>query len=122
MSAPIAKAPWPGNVRELANAIEHAVALVQGRMIALGDLPPHLQSALAGEKVEGGGELTVFEQALQTYDEAQRRLYLEALRAGEGDVLKAARLLGTSRATLYRRLKQYGLNREISKMRYEYHF
>jgi transcriptional regulator of acetoin/glycerol metabolism len=45
--------------------------------------------------------------------EAQRQLYLEALRAERGDILRAAQLLGMSRATLYRRLKQDGLNRRV---------
>ena len=109
---------WPGNVRELENAIEHAVALVQGRMISSEDLPYHLQNALADEDET---ELTDFERARQLHGEAQRQVLLEALRAERGDVLRAARLLGMSRATLYRRLKQYGLNRDVSNMRFEFH-
>ena len=108
---------WPGNVRELENAIEHAVALVQGRIIAREDLPHHLQNAIADEDET---ELTGFERARQLHGKAQRQLFLEALRAERGDVLRAARLLGMSRATLYRRLKQYGLNRDVSNMRFEF--
>ena len=106
---------WPGNVRELENAIEYAVALVQGRMISREDLPHHLQNVVVGED---GTELTDFERARELHDKAQRQLFLEALRAERGDVLGAAQLLGMSRATLYRRLKQYGLNREVSNMRF----
>jgi DNA-binding NtrC family response regulator len=111
---------WPGNVRELENAVEHAVALVQGRTITVEDLPPHLNAFI--NDIDGNDRaMTTFERAQQQADEAQRQLYLEALRGGEGDIQKAANLMGMSRATFYRRLKQFDLNREASNMRYEYH-
>ena len=65
--------------------------------------------------------MTTFERAQRQSDEAQRQLYLVALRVGEGDIQKAANLMGMSRATFYRRLKQFDLNREASNMRYEHH-
>lgn len=111
---------WPGNVRELENAIEHAVALVQGRTITVGDLPQHLQNVLAGETVDNGEKLTTFERSRQLYHDAQRQVYLEALKAVEGDIEQAAKLLSMSRATLYRHLKKHGLNREVSKMILEF--
>ena len=117
--AKLSECAWLGNVRELENAIEHAVALVQGRSIGVEDFPPHLQDILQGGSEENSEKLTTFERARQNYGKAQRQFYLEALRAEEGDVLRTARLLGISRATLYRRLKQFGLNREVAKMRYE---
>ena len=111
---------WPGNVRELENAVEHAVALVQGRTITVEDLPPHLNAFI--NDIDGNDRaMTTFERAQRQSDEAQRQLYLEALRVGEGDIQKAANLMGMSRATFYRRLKQFDLNREASNMRYEYH-
>ena len=111
---------WPGNVRELENAVEHAVALVQGRTITVEDLPPHLNAFI--KDIDGNDRaMTTFERAQRQSDEAQRQLYLEALRVGEGDIQKAANLMGMSRATFYRRLKQFDLNREASNMRYEYH-
>jgi transcriptional regulator with PAS, ATPase and Fis domain/putative methionine-R-sulfoxide reductase with GAF domain len=111
---------WPGNVRELENAVEHAVALVQGRTITVEDLPPHLNAFI--NDIDGNDRaMTTFERAQQQADEAQRQLYLEALRGGEGDIQKAANLMEMSRATFYRRLKQFDLNREASNMRYEYH-
>ena len=113
---------WPGNVRELENAIEHAVALVQGRTITVADLPPHLQSAIenCGTIVDEG--MTDLERARAQSEESLRQLYIEALRAGKGDIQQAASLLGMSRATFYRRLRQHDLNREVAKLRYEYHF
>ncbi len=113
---------WPGNVRELENAVEHAVALVQGRTITVEDLPPHLQNAFINDIDGNDRAITTLERAQQQADEAQRQLYLEALRVGEGDIQKAANLMGMSRATFYRRLKQFDLNREVSKMRYDYQY
>jgi len=110
---------WPGNVRELENAIEHAVALVKGRLIEWDDLPAHLQTSLAGDQriyEEGKNALEI---ARRDYEMAMRQLYLEALRADRGNVPSAAQLLGMSKATLYRRLKRCGLQAEVSKLRYE---
>jgi len=111
---------WPGNVRELENAIEHVVAMVKGRRIDWEDLPAHLQvrSGEVAANPEDGSEL--FELANQEYEMAARKLFIEALRAEKGDIPSAAQLLGMSRATLYRRLKKYDLQNEISKMRFKY--
>ncbi len=109
---------WPGNVRELENVVEHAVALVKDRTIALEDLPPGLLQEAA---LVGGVEDSGFEMAQKSHREAVRRLYLEALRAEEGDVVKAAGRLGISRATLYRRLREHDLLREVSNLRYLSH-
>ncbi len=114
----LSRYPWPGNVRELENAIEHAVALVKDRTIALEDLPPSL---LQEAELASGAEDSGFEGAQKGHREAVRRLYLEALRAEEGDVVKAAARLGISRATLYRRLREHDLLREVSNLRYLSH-
>ena len=109
---------WPGNVRELENVIEHAVAMVRGRSIGEEELPTHLLDGLTGIRVSEEQGESAFERARQDYEGAMRYLYIEALRTGKGDVPSAAQLLGVSRATLYRRLKEFDLQTEISKMRY----
>jgi len=111
---------WPGNVRELENVIEHAVALVKDRTITRGDLPPHLAQIieLGDSEIETD---STFDRAKKSHDEAVRQLYLEALRIENGDVVRAARVLGVSRATLYRRLKQHDLLSAISIMRHSSH-
>ena len=111
---------WPGNVRELENAIEHVVAMVKGRRIDWEDLPSHLQIHPDEGMAIAEEDLPTFERANREYEVAMRQLFIEALRAEKGDILGAAQLLGMSRATLYRRLKKFGLQREISKMRFEY--
>ena len=81
--------PWPGNVRELKSAVEHAVIRCRGSVIQSEDLPPEIAP-------EG--------------DEKTR--ILAALERVEGNRSRAARVLGISRATFYRRLKELDIDPE----------
>ncbi len=108
---------WPGNVRELENSVERACALSSGPVLHLGDLPTQLQqqgldarrtAATAGEhdsEKEGGGA-----PALKTLADLEREAILSAIRALNGDKLQAAKLLGIGKTTLYRKLKEYGID------------
>ena len=60
---------------------------------------------------------SAFDRARKGYEEAVRHLYLEALRVEGWDVVRAAKMLGVSRATLYRRLKEHGLLGEVLFLR-----
>ena len=87
--------PWPGNVRQLRNVIDSAVVLAEGHEINASDL---------GMQDAPGGDL----ETLNLKDWEQR-LISEALRRANGNVPEAAALLGLGRATLYYKIKQYGL-------------
>lgn len=100
---------WPGNIRELENVIEHSVAMVRGRSIGVGDLPDRLREHAAEPEQEGGSTAPPLVNARQQHQAATRRLYATALAVADGDVKAAARLLGVSRATLYRRLRDHDL-------------
>ena len=89
---------WPGNVRQLRNVMDSAVVLAEGPQIDVGDL---------GLRDAGGGEL----ESLRI-DYWEQRLIGEALHRSDGNVPEAARLLGIGRATLYRKIEQYGISRE----------
>ncbi|HSA94324.1 MAG TPA: sigma-54 dependent transcriptional regulator [Terriglobales bacterium] len=94
---------WPGNVRELENSIERAWALSSGPVLHTSDLPTTLQgiSALAaGASADHG---------IVSLQELEKRAILEALQRLNGDKLLAARLLGIGKTTLYRKLKEYGV-------------
>ena len=110
---------WPGNVRELENTIEHAVAMVKGRSIGWEELPMHLQGSFLGTVAEVEDGKSVLEVAHRDCETAMKQLYLEALRAAGGEVGSAAQLLGMSRATLYRRVKKYDLQAEVSKVGFQ---
>jgi DNA-binding NtrC family response regulator len=90
---------WPGNVRELENAIERGVALGNGPIVDVADLPSNLQYPTT-ERVPESDELLPLE-------ELERRAILRTLRQTSGDKLAAARILGIGKTTLYRKLKQY---------------
>ena len=90
---------WPGNVRELRSAIEFAVIRCGGAVIQPDDLPPEILQPTDFESVIPGDPLV---------DEKAR--FLQALERSRGNRALAARLLGISRATLYRRLADLKIN------------
>ncbi len=105
---------WPGNVRELENAIEHAYVTCQGPEIGLFDLPPEIRmvewrNAHCNERQSGFAE----ESAAPSASDAQGLNSAEQLR----NVLEkcgwnrseAARRLGVNRSTIWRRMKQWGV-------------
>jgi len=92
---------WPGNVRELRSAIEFAVIRCSGAVIQSDDLPPEiLAPADLGGSIPGD----------PLNDEKAR--FLDALDRSRGNRALAARLLGISRATLYRRLADLNITSE----------
>ncbi len=91
---------FPGNVRELRHVIEQAVALSSGQWITPADLPVHVRIApIAQEERETA---TVLNQV-------ERDLILQAIQRNDGHLERAARDLGMSRVTLWRKMKKYGL-------------
>lgn len=94
---------WPGNIRELENAVERSVALGSGPVVSVADLPSSLHYPNA-DRLPAKDEMMPLE-------ELERRAILRTLRETSGDKLAAARLLGIGKTTLYRKLKQYNLER-----------
>ncbi|AWT59394.1 MAG: Regulatory protein AtoC [Candidatus Moanabacter tarae] len=93
--------PWPGNVRELRNMAEHIVVLKGGGRISEYDLPPHLLM----ESMTGRIEDTSHESLL--VEENEKRLVQNSLVKAKGNRTRAAELMGISRRTLHRKLKQW---------------
>ncbi|HEX4000879.1 MAG TPA: sigma 54-interacting transcriptional regulator [Pirellulales bacterium] len=89
---------WPGNIRQLRNVIDSAVVLASGSEIEPDDL------GLRGSGA--GGELDSLR-----LDHWERKLVAEALRRTAGNVPEAAKLLAIGRATLYRKIEEYGIER-----------
>ena len=107
----LVEAPWPGNVRELRNAIEHALVLVHGERIGLIDLPAEVRAAreglgsIAPSTAPAGTPLP----GLTAEQAAERATILSTLERTRWNRTFAAELLGTSRMTLWKKLKKYGL-------------
>jgi DNA-binding NtrC family response regulator len=98
---------WPGNVRELENCIERAVALGDHRLIDTGDLPASIGSATPS----GDGEFLRGDHAVTSTDleDIERTTIERVFEQVKGDKALAGRMLGISRATLYRKLKRYNI-------------
>lgn len=96
---------WPGNVRELENCIARAVALGDHRSIELADLPPAIRDARDSDvSTQEAAELSTTALA-----DLERMTILRVFEQAGGDKAVAGRMLGISRATLYRRLKRYNI-------------
>ncbi len=100
---------WPGNVRELRNALEHAFVLVEGETITLLDLPVELRSpAPAALDVDAAPNSTA--ARLSSDEMHERGRILDALAQARGNKTQAAKLLGTSRVTLWKKLRKFRLD------------
>jgi PAS domain S-box-containing protein len=86
---------WPGNVRELHDVLQHALLRAGSGAVAREHLPPHV--------AQGGASRT------SRRVDAEREAILGALAASRGNRAEAARRLGISRVTLWKRLKKHGL-------------
>ena len=98
---------WPGNVRELENCIERATALGDGKIIDVADLPAAiLSSGQASEPVAAPFQNLVSSTDLEDIERVTIQRVFEQVK---GDKAVAGRMLGISRATLYRKLKRYNI-------------
>jgi DNA-binding NtrC family response regulator len=99
---------WPGNVRELQNVIRRGIVLSQDDMIDVEDLPESLFAAVAPA---GGSEAPGFFQARQEQLQRFEREYLTTLlKKHQGNVKAAAEEAQLPRGTLYRLMKNHGLD------------
>lgn len=92
---------FPGNVRELENLIERAFAMGAREQITLADLPALGRAPAVAAPASATG--------VPRLSDVERELILRALGVFKGDKDAAARALGLSRRTIYRRLKEYGV-------------
>jgi two-component system NtrC family response regulator len=89
---------WPGNVRELENCIKRATIMADGSQITVPDLG-----------LKPADEADSFLNLRQIRDEAERRAVVSVLARVDGNMVKAAEVLGVSRPTLYDLMNRFGL-------------
>lgn len=99
---------WPGNVRELQNVVERAVVMGKEPQFAPKDfaLGPTSRDPMAKRPSE---DLSSF----KSLRELEHKSLLDALRRSSGNIARAARLLGISRGTIYRRLRKYDIGLKL---------
>jgi transcriptional regulator with PAS, ATPase and Fis domain len=94
---------WPGNVRELSNALERALASVDGDTIQPEDLPFHIRQK--GQGVDAGKPASIREVQHQ----AEKEAIEYALKACAYNKSQAAQRLGIHRTLLYKKMKKHGI-------------
>jgi DNA-binding NtrC family response regulator len=94
---------WPGNIRELRNVLEHAIIMAEGDVIQEGDLPAFLRTARTGNGSMDFGEISL--------SELERRHIQALLEKKSSDLGTVAKILGIGRTTLWRKMKEYGLEK-----------
>jgi DNA-binding NtrC family response regulator len=87
--------PWPGNVLQLEELLHQVVQKRRGGLIDAKDLPPELNS--------------VSRRVLSTLESMERDAIVRSLADSHGNRVQAARSLGISRATIYRRIHEFGI-------------
>ncbi|MBA2484979.1 MAG: sigma-54-dependent Fis family transcriptional regulator [Nitrospira sp.] len=101
---------WPGNVRELENAIERAVSLSHGPLLLPEDLPEVLRADPDQADFFKGDRRDGDQDVLLTLDEVEKRHLARVLKETRGNKVKAAKILGIDRRTLYRMAERFGLD------------
>jgi two-component system, NtrC family, response regulator HydG len=92
---------WPGNVRELGNIMERAVALAPGSRLELDDLPEEIRQTVPVPVASKG--------RVRPMDQVEKEYILAALELNDGNQTRTAEQLRIGSATLYRKLKAYGM-------------
>ncbi|HWM86847.1 MAG TPA: sigma 54-interacting transcriptional regulator [Kofleriaceae bacterium] len=116
----LARHAWPGNVRELRNAVERAIVLGDGELIRLEDLPPQLGSGPAPSLPHPApmpamepapiAVMPVAPATARSLKELEREGIVAALAATGGNKAQAAAILEIDRSTLYKKIKDYGID------------
>ena len=101
--------PWPGNVRELKNTIERVVIMNPAVKVAAGDLPAHGKE----EPPAASFRFPSFKEATDAY---HREFIQRKLEEAEGNVSRAAELMGVDRSHLYRRMRALGIQNRAERL------
>jgi transcriptional regulator with PAS, ATPase and Fis domain len=103
-AAALTRYGWPGNIRELRNALEYAYAIGEGPVLLSSDLPPELTTNEATDaEANARANVAPVPETADHGKEAER--ILRAIERSSGNRDRAAKILGISRITLWRRIK-----------------
>jgi DNA-binding NtrC family response regulator len=102
---------WPGNVRELENVIQRMMVVAKAAVLDAPDLPAEIRGAATAP---AANPKDLKEIARASSDAIEKKAIADALAATGGNVTRAAKALGISRATLQNKMKAYGLRGKAS--------
>ena len=105
----LSRYPWPGNVRELENCIERIVVLHNSSQVSLRKLPPNVVQGASMAREGDPSEATPGPDVILPFTEVEKREIARALRICGWNVARAAERLELGQATLYRKIKKYGI-------------
>jgi DNA-binding NtrC family response regulator len=100
---------WPGNVRELENAVERAVVLASGEVLEIADFQPQAGGAIAPAPLAPGAPDDDYPLARLSLEELEKLHIQKILERCAGQKARAASILGINRTTLWKKLRQYGV-------------
>jgi DNA-binding NtrC family response regulator len=100
---------WPGNVRELRNVIESLVLTCAENEVAIEDLPSEILEASPAAAATNAATSPIAPEAA-SLDDFEHLAIKRALEISHGNLTQAARALGISRSTLYRKVQRYHLD------------
>jgi nitrogen regulation protein NR(I) len=121
--------PWPGNVRELENTIQRAVVLATSEILLPKDIPLGIATTTESPSAEAGSSagsmstdqaIEILLRAAQADPDVQllpwleREFTLHAMKVTKGNQVRAAKLLGITRATLRKRIERFGITKELT--------
>jgi len=98
--------PWPGNIRELRNTVEYAFVLARGKSIG----PEHLPDKVTRCKLMDTNPVQYAElNNMVKLGFTEKEKLIDALQQSDGNQTKAAKIIGVSRVTVWKRIKKYGI-------------
>jgi len=112
---------WPGNIRELRNVIRTALAICDGGVVRLRDLPSEVRDGTPGARAMEPQSISCDRNesnshqghGLPPIEAAERQALVKAIRHTEGNMARAAALLQVSRSTLYRRCRRLRITHRV---------
>jgi len=96
---------WPGNIRELENVVERAINMTDSETIEIQHLPPFIIAHKSNETTE----VTILTSLKHAVDEVEKSTILKCLKAVHYNKLKAAKILGISRTSLYEKIEKFNI-------------
>ena len=102
---------WPGNVRELENTLQRMMVIFKGETLDVQDLPPEIRAAESESQEKAQYLKSISRESGKL---VEKNAIVEALSETGGNITRAAKVLGVSRATLQNKMKLYGLRESKS--------